>query len=175
VLDVDVHVPAGSSVVNVKVTVPVVPPVGVKVTVAGVAVAVRTLNWLVLVVMLPVFPVIVQIPVDALPPTLAPVKAYAAPLHIVAAEPALAVAGAVTVSVTVLLAVPHGPAGSSVVNVNVTVPVVPAVGVKVTVAGVAVAVRTLNWLVLVVMVPVFPVIVQIPVDAPPPTLAPVNV
>jgi len=62
----------------------------------------------------------------------------------VAGEPALAVAGTFTVSTTVLVAIPHGPAGSSVVSVKVTVPLFAAIGVNVTDAGVAVALVLLN-------------------------------
>jgi hypothetical protein len=74
------------------------------------------------------------------------------------------------VIVLVILTAMHGPApsGSSVVSVNVIVPVKFAAGVKVTPAGVFVGLVLLN-------VPLPDVIDHVPVVAPPPMLAPVNV
>ncbi len=95
-------------------------------------------------VIVPVVAVILQAPVVAVPPTLEPVNVYAVPEQIVAAAPAVAVAGAFTVNTTVEVAAGHGPVGSFVVNVKVTVPVFPAVGVKVTVFGVPVCDVELN-------------------------------
>ena len=90
--------------------------------------------------------VILHAPVVADPPTLDPVNVYADPEQIVAAVPAVAVAGAFTVNTTVEVAAGHPPApsGSFDVNVKVTVPVFPAVGVKVTVFGVPVCAVELN-------------------------------
>jgi len=136
--------PDGSSVVSVKVTEPLLDAMGVKVTEAGEAVADVLLNWLELLVMVPVTAVIDQVPVEAEPPTDAPVKLYTAPEQIVLAEPALAVAAAFTVKSTVLVTALHGPAGLSVVRVSVTVPLLPAVGVNTTEEGVAVAPVLLN-------------------------------
>ena len=69
-----VHAPAGSSVVKVRVTVPVFPEIGVNTTLAGVAVCAVLLNWLAFVVIVPVAAVIDHAPVEAAPPMLAPVK-----------------------------------------------------------------------------------------------------
>ena len=86
-------------------------------------------------VIVPVTAVILQAPVVAEPPTLDPAKVYAVPEQIVDADPAVAVAGALTVNTTVDVAAVHEPAGSSVVKVKVTVPVLPEIGVKVIVDG----------------------------------------
>ena len=92
----------------------------------------------------PVTAVIDQVPVEAEPPTDAPVNVYAAPEQMVLADPALAVAAAFTVKSTVLVTALHGPVGLSVVSVKVTVPLLPAIGVNVTEAGLAVAEVLLN-------------------------------
>lgn len=94
--------------------------------------------------MVPVTAVIDQVPVEADPPTDAPVKVYATPEQMVLADPALAVAAAFTVNNTVLVTALQGPAGLSVVSVSVTVPLLPAMGVNVTEAGLAVAPVLLN-------------------------------
>ena len=94
----------------------------------------------------------------------------------VVAEPALTVAFCVTVNVTVDdPGVEQGAEGVPLVNVKVTVPLLPEIGVNVTAAGVDVEPVLLNWLEAVVMVPVTPVIVQVPVVEPPVTLAPASV
>lgn len=167
--------PEGSLVVNRKVTVPVLPAIGVKVTVAGVVVAAVLLNWLVALVMLPVTPTMLHVPLLAAPPMEEPVRVYAEPEHIVASVPALAVAVAFTVSTISSLTAGQVPAGSLVVRRKVTVPVLPAMGVKVIVAGVAVAAVLLNCEVAFVIVPVTLAMLHDPLDAPPPIEEPVNV
>ena len=131
------HSPVGSLVVKVNVTVPVVPAVGVNVIVFGVDVCAVELSCEELFVIVPVTDVMLQAPVVADPPTLEPDKVYADPEHNVAADPAFAVAGAVTVKTTVVAATeqPPTPSGSFVVNVKVIDPVFPAIGVNVTVFG----------------------------------------
>jgi hypothetical protein len=126
-------------------------------------------------VIVPVTAVIDQVPVDAPPPMVAPVKVYAEPEQMVLALPADTVAAGFTVKVTVLVTAPHGPEGSSVVRVSVTVPELEMMGVNITRAGEAVAPKRLSWLELVVIVPVAAVIDQVPVEAPPPIFAPVKV
>jgi hypothetical protein len=112
-------------------------------------------------------------PVVAPPPIVAPVKIRAEgdPIWQTELGPAASTVGAwLTVIVFVALTAMHGPApsGSSEVSVNVIVPVKPAAGVKVTAAGLFVGLVLLS-------VPVPDVIDQVPVVAPPPILAPVNV
>lgn len=92
--------PAGSLVVSRKVTVPVLPAIGVNVTVAGVVVEAVLLSWVAALVMLPVTLTILHVPLDALPPIEEPASVYADPEQIVASAPALAVGTAVTVTGT---------------------------------------------------------------------------
>ena len=125
--------------------------------------------------MVPVTATIDQVPIDAEPPMVAPAKVYGAPEQMVLELPALAVASEFTVITMVLVVAPQGPAGSLVVKVSVTVPVFPVIGEKITAAGLAVADVLLSWLEALVMVPVTAVIDQVPVVAPPPIVAPVNV
>jgi hypothetical protein len=72
--DTDGHDPAGSSVVKVKVTVPLFPGIGVNITVEGLVVAMIELNCDDAFVMVPVTPVMLHVPVLAEPPILDPVN-----------------------------------------------------------------------------------------------------
>ena len=103
------HGPVGSFVVSVRVTVPLV--------IDGVYVALRSFTS----EKVPVGAL--QVLVVALPP-IVPLRVTVLPAQIVWVVPALAVATGLTVISTVLVAMPHGPDGSSVVRVRVTVPLV---------------------------------------------------
>lgn len=173
VLDTALHGPVGSSVVSVKVTVPLFVEIGVKLTNAGVPVAIILLSCEGAVVIVPVAEVIDQVPVEAPPPIVAPARAYCAPEQIDAAGPAFTTGALLTVSTTVLVADTHGPLGSLLVKVSVTVPL-EAMGVNVTEEGVPVAAKELNWLVAPDIPPVKLVIDQVPSVAPPPMLEPTN-
>lgn len=74
VVDTELHGPAGSSVVSVRVTVPLFSKAAVKVTKEGAAVAAVLLSWLAAVVMVPVTAVIDHVPVVAPPPMPEPVN-----------------------------------------------------------------------------------------------------
>ena len=106
--------PSGSFVVNVRVTVPVVID-GVYVDVKEDAFEKVPLGAL-------------HVELVALPP-IVPANVIVPPAHTVCVTPASAVAACVTLIVVVALTAEHGPAGSSVVNVNVTVPEKLAAGV----------------------------------------------
>ncbi len=109
--------PSGSLLVKVKVIVPVLPEIGVKVIVDGSNTCAVELNCEEALVIVPVTEVILHAPVVAGNPTLDPINAYATPEQIVASPPAVAVAGAFT-STFIVLVVAH--VGAAVdVGVNV--------------------------------------------------------
>ena len=115
--------------------------------------------------------VIDHAPVDALPPTLAPVKVMAvgaADWQAVKVAPGVTVGAGLILIVRVALTGTQEPAGSFVVKVNVMVPLKLAAGVYVTVEGLATKPVLLK-------VPPPDVIDHAPVPALPPTLAPAKV
>ena len=111
--------PAGSSVVIVKVTVPLETSVA-----PGVYTAVLTKALL---LKLP-SPEVVQVEDVAPPPRVALDKVYVLPEHITSFAPALTVAVWLMIRVMDEMAAGQGPAGSSVVIVSVTVPLLISVG-----------------------------------------------
>lgn len=107
----EVHVPAGSSVVNVSVTEPAVISAaeGVYIAVAEFALLNEP------------DPEVVQVKLVALPP-IEPARVYVPVLHIDASLPAFAVAVGLKDNIIESLTEPQGPFGSLVVNVRVTEP-----------------------------------------------------
>lgn len=114
------HGPGGSLVVNVSVTEPAATSSGV-----GVYTAFRAFAFG---VKLPA-PPLHAAPV-ALPP-IDPARVTEAPPQMVCAGPAFAVAAALMVMVTLLVAATHGRTGALVVRVKVTVPAATSAGVGV--------------------------------------------
>src|SRR5690606_30140442 len=106
------HMPAGSSVVSVNVTVPAAMSAAPGVYVASGSFT--SLN-------VP-SPAVLHVTFAALPPKLPPRGSVTPPAQIICGAPASTVAGSSIMITTLSLAAGQGPAGSLVVKVNVTVP-----------------------------------------------------